>query len=475
MNVNTTTYKKYMRKLFSLCLVLGTLISTGYTQTKDTAKYAFTLQQAIDYALKNQYSMKNASLDEAIANAKVGETRGIGLPQIGGSIQYTNNDPLRAMFFSTGGGFFAPGSPFAGLLPPGIPANSIVAIPNIFQLPVGADAGATISQMIFNSSYIVGLQAAKTYRELSSRATEQTKIQITEAVTKAYYMVLVSQERLELFNDNVARLDSSLNQTKTMYHQGTVEKTDVDRLQVTYNTIFSTRENFKNLLTLSNVLLKYQMSMTLSTDLSLTEKIADLKVDPAAVNQQMNYSNRIEYSLLQTQKRLNELNLRNNRLSFLPNLSAFANVGEFTQNTKTSGITDPKLWYDYGLFGVTMNVPIFDGFQKSYRVQQNKLALQKSQNDLSNLELSIDVQIKTAEITLANSLTTLEAQNKNMGLASEVARSTKAKYGAGVGSSLEVNTAENALVDAQTSYFGALYDALVAKVDYQKAIGKLNK
>ena len=120
-----------------------------------------------------------------------------------------------------------------------------------------------------------------------------------------------------------------------------------------------------------------------------------------------------------------------------------------------------------------MNVPIFSGFQRSYRIQQNTLNIQKTQNDLSNLELSIDVQVKSAMIMLKNNLNTLEAQNKNMGLAGEVATVTKIKYHEGVGTSLEVNTAESALVDSQTNYFNALYDALVSKVDYLKAVGKL--
>jgi outer membrane protein len=477
MNVYIIMYKKSMRNLFAFCLAFEIIIgAAAFAQTKDTAKYVFTLQQAIDYAVKNQYSMKNATLDEAIANAKVGETRGIGLPQISGSVQYLANDPLRRMYFEIDPSTRSLVSGFFGVPPANLPPNgTIITAPNFFQLPVSMDGGLSITQILFNSSYLIGLKAAETYRELSSKSTEMTHIQVVENVTKAYYMVLVNKERLELFDKNVIRVDSLLAETQAMNQQGMVELVDVQRLQVTENSIHIARENFKNLLDLSLLTLKYQLSMPLSNELILTQRIAEFNVDAPDDSKlmQMNYENRIEYSLLETQKHLNELNLKNNSWSAMPSLSAFGNLGYSTQNVNVSGITNTDLYYGYGTLGVTMNIPIFSGFQRSYRIQQSKLTLQKSENDLANLALGIDVQIKSAAILLKNGISTLGSQKKNMELSAEVARVTKTKYADGVGTSLEVNTAESDLVNAQTNYFNALYDALVAKVDYLKAVGKL--
>ena len=448
------------------------IIGVSFAQTKEklASPSNFSLKQCIDYALQNQYSLKNATINEAIANEKVGEVTAAGLPQINGSIQFTHNDPLRRMF---GVGNGSPNFIAGKVVPDGV----VFAIPNIFQLANGGDATLTISQLLFSSSYIIGLQAAKTYKELSSKAGEQSKIQVIEAVTKAYFMVLINKERLILFDKNVSRLDSLLTQTKIMNKNGFVENIDVSRIQVTYNNISTEREKFANLLLLSEALLKFQMSMTLNTELILSEKISDYKVErPLGENQQKSsYSKRIEYSLLESQKKLQLLDYKKNKAAYLPTLAAFANMGYFSQSPKFDFISKNNGWFNYGLFGITMNVPIFDGLGQHHRISQSRLNLQITENNLSTIEQTIDLQIRVAELTLKNSINGLEFQKENIELAKEVARVTKIKYQEGIGTSLEVTAAESSLVEAQTNYYNALYDALIAKIDFEKANGELTK
>jgi outer membrane protein len=460
-----------MKKIFLSALVTALFFSYGNSQTpspkgKDGMGLSFSLKQCIDYALQNQTSVKNALLDEAIAKDKVREVTGIGLPQINANVQFVNNDPLRRMFGVGDGGpnFFA-GGKF-------IPKGEVFAVPNIFQLKAGGDAGLTLTQLIFSSSYFVGLQAAKTYKELSSKATIQTKIEFTEAVSKSYYLVLINQERIKLFDKIVARLDTLLFQAKAMNQNGLVEKIDVDRLQVAYNNLQTEREKFKNMLELSMALLKFQMSMPLENELTLTEKISDFKAEAPPV-QKMDYKNRIEFSLLESQKKLQQLDIKNNNLSHLPRVAAFANAGWFSQSPEFNYFTKSNLWYNYGMYGINISIPIFDGMQTSYKNQQSKLKSQQIENNIQSFELAASLQVKSAEISLKNNLSSLESQSKNMELADEVAKVTKTKYRAGVGTSLEVTTAETALLEAQTNYYNALYDALISKVDYDKANGTL--
>lgn len=473
LKVQGTRYKVRSTKLKAGAILVAVLtISVSlFAQKKDSAQFSFSLKQCIDYALQNQNSLKNATLNEAIANAKVGEVVGTGLPQVNGSVQLSHNDPLRRMFLlpQSAQMFSPPGTPVSD--------GKVVALPNFFQLASSADAGISINQLIFSGSYIVGLQAVKTYKELASKATTQTKTEITESVTKAYYMVLINEERLKLFEKNVARLDSLLMQTKLMNENGMVENIDVQRMQVAYNNLATEKEKFNNLLSLSKILLKYQISMPLENDLSLTEKIADYKVDnaPADTYPKPNYSNRIEYSMLESQKKLKQLDLKNNKAANLPTIGAFGNIGVFSQSPKFDYFTESNLWYNYGLFGASVNVPIFSGLGRHRTIQQAQLNLKIAENDLASMERVIDLQVKTAEITLKNSLSTLNFQDKNIELAKEVARVAKLKYQQGVGSSLEITTAESDLLEAQTNYYNALYDVLIAKVDYDKATGAIVK
>ena len=467
MKLQITNYKLQILT----AILLGSLLRTASAQTaKDTGKFSFSLKQCIDYAMQNQTSMKNATLEEAIAASKVKEITGIGLPQINTSAQLSNNDPLRRMF--TAGDGVHPNFLAGGQV---IPKGEVIAVPNVFQLKAGGDVGATITQLIFSSSYFIGLKAAKTYKELSAKSTQLTKIQVTEGVTKAYYLVLINEERIKLFDKNVIRIDSMLKQTQVMHTNGFVEKIDVDRIEVAYNNLQTEREKFNNLLAMSKLLLKYQMSMPLGADLSLTEKMADYKsvVSPPDATQKPNFSARIEYSLLESQKKLQLLDIKNHKLACLPRIAAFANAGWFSQSPTFNYFSEKNLWYNYGMYGLSLNLPIFDGLQNARQTQQSKLKLQELDNNIASLEQSIELQMRTSEISLKNGLSSLAAQNKNMELASEVAQVTKAKYKQGVGTSLEVTSAETSLLESQTNYYNALYDVLISKVDYDKATGTI--
>ncbi|CAN5212170.1 TolC family protein [soil metagenome] len=463
------------------------LLSFFQTFSQNAEVPSFTLEDCIDYALKNGIDIRNSKIDAQIAKAQVGEIRAAGFPQIDGSVQLAHNAPLRRMFFIA-----TPENPILGNDPAlaTIPEGSVIALQNFFQLPSSGDAGLNINQLIFNGSFIVGLRAAKTYQELASKTIDQTRIQTVEQVTKAYYTVLINNERRQLFEGNIARVDSLLRNTRGLFQNGFAEKIDVDRVQVSLNNLMVEREKFNDLVKLSIELLKFQMNYPMNQDLEIIGDARDLRVDEniGEMVENFNYTDRIEFSILQTQEALQKLDIQNNTSGYLPNLSAFANIGYFTQSpyikglfrTETSGLPEnnfigPDKWYKYGMFGLTLNVPIFDGLTKSYRVQQARLNLLKVQNGFELLRSSMDLQINQARINLSNSLKALNAQQENVELAEEVARVTKIKYTEGVGSNLEVTEAETALREAQINYYNVLYDAVISQIDLKTALGGLSK
>jgi outer membrane protein len=197
------------------------------------------------------------------------------------------------------------------------------------------------------------------------------------------------------------------------------------------------------------------------------------------------YKTRPDYQVLETNQKLQKLNIKNQYAGALPTISAFANLGYstqsnsigglFTTNTNISdnGSIGPDKWYGYSLFGVTLNMNIFTGFQRQYKIQQEKLTLQKVENGFRTLKESINLETKQASINFENAITSLTSQKENMELANKVARVTKIKYEQGVGSNIEVVDAENSLRTAQTNYYNALFDAMIAKVDIDKAYGKI--
>lgn len=474
--------KRFYQILF--LLAFGPMLAVAQEQTKQT----FTLEQCIEYALQNSVNAKNAILDQEIAEQVILDRKSEGLPQISGNVSIQDNTKLPRFFTRYDPNPDAPS--FGGDLSqvPGIKAGDVVAAQNFFQLPSNGNASLAITQMIFNSSYFLGLKAMKTYRQLSVRTTQQTKEEIIANVTKAYYAVIITNDRLVLHDNNINRVDSLLKNTKAMNENGFSEGIDVDRTTVTLNNLKTERDKFDNIRTLSIELLKLQMNYPSDQSLEVAGSIGSLRADVDVVAQyssNWNYDQRIDYQILETSYKLQELDIKAKRARSLPTLSAFYNLGYQTQSPdvaglfKTnSGIKDygaigPDKWYQYSNYGVTVNIPIFSGLHQYSTVQQAKLTLVKMENSIAMIKSSIDLETKQSAITYINATKSLRIQEENRGLAEKVARITKIKYEQGVGSNTEVIQAESSLKEAQVNYYNSLYDALVSKVDLDKAYGKL--
>lgn len=419
--------------------------------------YQFSLADAIDYALKHQTAVLNAQLDEQAAVNKVKETTAIGLPQVNASFNF--QDFLQVPTSLIPGEFF------------GQSAGTFVPVQ--FGVKYQSLAGVDISQLIFDGSYLVGLQAAKTYKELSVRNSKRTKIETVVAVTKAYYSVLVSNEQLDLLDANLIRLKKSLSDTEAYYKNGFVEKVDVDRLRVLTNNLETERLNILRLLELNTQLLKFQMGMPVEAQLKTTDSIDKFTLDrEIPLVDSTAYVNRIEYGLVQTQKRLNELDLKRYKSQFLPSIAAFGSFSSSYQNNSFNDLFNTS--FPTQVVGFRLSLPLFTSGQRIYRIRNAKIEVLKTENSLQNLKNGINLEISQARANYLNGLNSLESQKRNMELSEEILRVSRVKYEQGVGSSLEVTSAETSLKESQNNYIKALYDLLINKVSLDKALGKIN-
>jgi outer membrane protein len=460
-------------KLFSKKLILLWLVAlTGVPgMAQDSATGSFTLEECIDYALQHNANVKNERLNMAISKTQVGEIMAQGLPQINANGELNHNLEIPVSFL--------PGLMFQR------PDVDFVPVP--FGVPWQANANISASQMIFDGSYFVGLQAAKVYRELAEKDTRRTEIEVAEGVSLAYFGALVAEERLALLQNNLQRLDSLHRETQAMYQNGFAEAIDLQRVRVNLNNVRTQYNNVQRSLQVNLNALKFQMGMRLDRDIQLEQGIEDFVLQESPMEQNdFEYENRVEYQQLQVNRNLSRFNLKNNKIQYLPTLSAVANLGwnagkpqfnELFEPTEDipmdDGVMRARTWNRFMVVGLRVNVPIFDGLLKANRIRRNKLELEQIENQFVNLENSIDFEINQTYINLQNSLESLAAQQENMELAREVFRVSKIKYQQGVGSNLEVIEAENAFKEAETNYFNALYEALVARTSYRKATGTL--
>lgn len=443
-------------KKMLITAILSLTIGSLWAQTDSAKTYNFNLEQSIEYAYGHQTALLNAALDQKIADAKVKETIGIGLPQINGSADF--KDFLKLPTSLLPGEFFNQPGTF---------------VPVKFGVKYNSSVGASINQLLFDGSYIVGLQASKTYKELSQRAYTRSKIETNVAVTKAFYMVLVSNKQIELLDANIAQLKGQLNQTQALFNNGFAEKIDADRLRVLYNNLTTEKENVLRSLELGITMLKFQMGMPIENTLALNGSIEGVKLDKTNIaTDSTAYANRVEYSLSETQLKLYQLDLKRYKSQFLPSLSAFGNGSYQFQSNNFKNLYDQS--FPSVIVGLQLNVPIFSGLQKIQRVKQAEYTVLKSRNDLFNTKNALNLDIKNSVTTYTNSINSLDNQQRNLDLANEVLRVSKIKYEQGVGSSIEVTQAQTSLKEAENNYINALYNALISKVDTERATGKIN-
>lgn len=448
-----------MKHLLLAVYLLCAMALNGFSQQAPAGNqaYSFTIADCVNYAYNHQHDVINSKLDITSADYHVKEIIGQGLPQLSGAASFIDYVKIPTTLIP--GEFFNMPGTF---------------VPLKFGVTYQSNLAVNASQILFDPNYIIGLQARTTYKQLYDRSYTRTKIEANVSVTKAYYQVLVSVEQLKLLEANINEIKQQLDETTARNKQGFVEKIDVDRLAVQYNSLVTTRQNTVRLLALNYQLLKFQMGMPVEDELTLKDKLEDIQLDATtadAVNDTTVYHNRIEYGLLETQKKLNEYDLKSKKGQFLPKLSANASYAPSYQSNSFANLYAVN--YASSYVGLTLSVPLFTGFQHINQVKQSEITVLKSQNDLYNLQNTINLQVNQARILYVNGLQSLNDQKKNRALAEEVLRVSKIKYQQGVGSSIEVTQAETVVQEADNSYIQGLYDALVSKVDLDKAYGRI--
>jgi outer membrane protein TolC len=442
-------------------LVVFGLFTALFSSASAQNVVQLNLKETLEYALENNVDAKNARLELLIAETTVKEETSKGLPQINGAFNF-NYNPAVPILFVPNEGIFAD---------PTIDAD---VVPLRFGVAYQSGLGVTASQMIFDGSFFVGLRAAKTLRELTEYDRIKTENDVIESVKKAYFGVLVNSERIKLAEANLTRIDSLLEETKALNRAGFIEKIEVSRIQVQRNNTYTQVERSKTGYEISKQLLKIQMGLPRQIEVQITETLAELnseeKINEMLVMEGMS---RIEVNQLQMNLELANLDLKNNHVQYMPSIDFNANYQRSGASNSLNMVYNSANWFSSSLLGVSMQIPIFDGFLKSAKIQRNRVQIKQLENQRLFLDDNIELEIYQARTNLKNDMNILLVQRENMALAQEVYDISKIKYNEGVGSNLEVVEADAALIESEINYLSALYDGLIAKVDLEKALGIL--
>ena len=419
-----------------------------------------SLKECIQLATENNENLKNSKLEERISKALSREYLSIGLPQINldGGLKYNHDVPKSLIDISR--------------FMPGVPEGTEQEVQ--FGQAYDGRVDLFINQMIFNGSYFVGLSAAKELVKLSEKLTKRDEIDINISVRKAFYTVLNTKSRIELVNNNLERLQNLLNETTQLYQNGFIEKLDVDRIQVAYNNLNSEKIKADRLYELSKEVLNFQIGLPVGTNIELIGSLSEDIVNDFSYNlNDFDYSKRIEYSILQTDKNLKFYDLKNNRSQYYPQIYANYNYGYNTSSSNYDLFFESDRWKSFGTLGLKIILPIFDGFLKRSKINQSKYKIEQVENQMMFLERSINLQINQSIINYENTKESLTISKQNLELAQNVYNATERKYKEGVGSNLELIDSNNSLKIAQNQYYNSLYESIIASIDIKKTLGTL--
>lgn len=440
--------------------------------------HSLSLQQALDYGKQHNVQVKNALLDIQIQRQTNREVTGSAYPQISGSISSTYNPAVATQVIPN---FISPAT-YQVLVQEGVRDGNgnPIHMPGDFGFiaaqfgtKFNASAGVSLSQIIFDGQVFVGLQARESLIKFSEKNADITEETIRTNISKVYYQLVASKTQIELLDANIELLEKLKSDTRIMYENGFAEKLDIDKLEVQLINLQTEKYNALNQIKNGYLGLKVLIGMPVRDSVVLTDELTDDKVKEGMLDAaSFDYSQRRDFQYMELGIDLREYDVRRYRLAKLPTmfLNGYYNKSAMRNRYDFFG---KGSWFDISAITLQINVPIFTGFTNNARIEKASLALQQAINQQEALKISIDNEVSAAKNNYSIAITTLDYQKKNMALAETVFQQTRKKFEVGTGSNLEITQAQTDMKTAQTNYINALYSAIVAKIDFLKATGKL--
>ncbi len=442
-----------MKKIIILLLFLS---SVYFIEAQENS-YSFTLNEAVNFALKNNYTAKTSKLDIEAAEKKKWETTTMGLPQIDGAIDYQN--------FIKQGITLIPSEIFGG--PPG-EFEEVT-----FGTKQNLNATVTLTQLLFDGSYLVGLQSAKTYLKISNLAKVKTDQNIREAVINAYGNVLIAQETILILEKNKVILEKNLNETKVILENGLAEVQDVEQQQITLSTIDNQLNKAKRFETIAKKMFNLTLGIPIEIPVELNDNLEFLALNSSdlnLINTSFDLNNHIDYKIADNKVVSEELFVKFEKSQALPSLNAFINYSKYANNDNNVFFKNDGNWFDSSLFGVSLNVPIFSSLQRSSRTQQAKISLMQSEIELTETSQKLKLQVITAKNKYQFSLDQYQTSKQNLVLAESIAEKEQIKFFEGLSSSFNLTNAQNQLYNKQQEYIQSILQIIQTKVELENAL-----
>lgn len=434
----------------------------------------FSLEQAKNFALENNYDIKNAKTDIEIAKKRVKESLSIGLPQINGRISNTNYIDIPTQLIPD---FITPVIYDVNIndfgLEPTQPLGDIQFFPAQFGTEYNATAEVGATQLIFSGQYIVGVKTAQTFLEKTRMEYVKDELDVEEAIARSYYYVLVAEENYDILRSNLEILKELAEQTRETYELGFIEETEADQMDVLVANIEANLINLDNQIEIAYSSLKHTLGLELSDSIRLTEDLKNLlnQLDhEMLLENNFNYNNNIDYRILQKQKEIATSQLRLEQSAYLPTFSAFFTAQTSAMRSKYNFFDGDKPWYPSTFWGVEMNIPVFSSGNRAAKVQKAKMQLKQINELDKKLKNGLNIAVSTARNNFYNSYLIYGNKKDNLELADRIYKRTQEKFQEGIASSMDLLQTHNQYFTAESQYINALLKLLENKIKLEKLL-----
>jgi outer membrane protein TolC len=442
-----------------LLFIVGFFASLQLAQKKENA---FSLQEVCDYAINHNNRVGNARLDVDIAKKKIWETTAIGLPQINAKITYQDMLDIPTTLIP------------ARIFDPKADKDEFMEMK--FGTQHNASYELTVSQLVLQGSYFVALQASKVFLQLSVNSLRKTEIEIKDAVSKSYFLVLLSRRIRKNLKSNMEILQRILYETTEINKAGFIEDTDVDQIKITYLKLKYQLETIRRQIRNSERLLKYQMGLDLDSEITLKEDLDQIlrKIDyNEMMEKDSDFTSNINFLTVETLEKSQELLLKKEKSDYLPNISAFFSYKKSAMRDQFNFFNADEKWFPSTIAGININIPIFTSGMRAAKITQAKMELKKVKNQKADVLNGLKLSLADARSKFASAFGDLKSSKEHLALAKRIFEKTQLKFKKGLVSSMELSQTHNQYLDAQTKNANFIYSFLAARLALRKELNQL--
>jgi len=423
-------------------------------QAQQKGSYTFSLEEAITFAIDSNYTAINARRDIAKALQQKWETTASGLPQVNGSLSYSNNlkQPVSLIPAEFSGG--EPGT----------------FVPVIFGVPQNVNATATLNQLIFDGSYLVGLKAAKSFLRFSENTTEKTRLEVRKGVVNAYGSILLYEELIAIIEKNKKTLEKNLFETKQIFENGLTEEESVEQLEITLLDIETQLSNTKRTSEIAKQMFNVALGIPISTPVTLTDTMDSLILqtgDASLLNKELSIEDNVDYKIAQNLTEQRDLEMQLEKSKALPSLSAFVNYGTAAFSDSFTFLNQDQAWFQSSLLGFNLNVPIFSSGMRNAKTKRAKIALDQANTQLEETKQQVNLELNTAKSNYQFAIEKYENAKKNIDLAERIENKNQVKFTEGLSTSFDLRQAQTQLYSAQQQYFQSMLDLITTKAEIE--------